>query len=54
VAWYSQWLLRPLWYLLYACLFVVLTLVGTGVGYLASLPVAGPLNELLSEKVEQL
>lgn len=54
VAWYSQWLLLPLWYILYASIFVVMMLLGTGLGYVASLPIAGPLNELLSEKVEAL
>jgi CysZ protein len=52
--WASQYLLLPLWYLLYASLLITLTLLGTGLGYLASLPLAGPFNELLSEKIEAI
>ncbi len=53
-AWYDLWLLKPLWWVLYAVTLLIVLTVSTVLSYLASLPVAGPLFEMLSEKVEAI
>lgn len=53
-AWYYRWILRPFWHVFYAVVFVLVLIVGTLGSYIASMPIAGPFNELLSEKVEFL
>jgi uncharacterized protein involved in cysteine biosynthesis len=53
-AWYDVWLLKPLWWILYVVTLLIVLTVSTVLSYLASLPVAGPLFEMLSEKVEAI
>ena len=52
--WYTTWLLKPLWWVVYAITLLIVLTVGTVLSYLASIPIAGPLFELLSEKVESI
>ena len=52
--WYTTWLLTPLWWVVYGITLLIVLTVGTVLSYLASIPVAGPMFELLSEKVEQI
>ncbi len=53
-AWYVTWLLLPLWYLLFTLVALVLSLLSVLLAYLISIPIAGPFNERLSEKVEHI
>lgn len=53
-AWYDVWLLTPLWWVCYVVTLLIVLTVATVLSYLASLPVAGPLFEMLSEKVEAI
>jgi CysZ protein len=52
--WYTTWLLKPLWWVVYLITLLVVLTMGTVLSYLASIPVAGPIFELLSEKVEAI
>ncbi len=49
---WTRWLWSPLWSVLYVVTLGLLLLGSFWGSYLLSLPVAGPLNEMLSEKVE--
>lgn len=53
-AWYHVWILKPLWWILYVVTLLIVLTISTVLSYLASLPVAGPLFEMLSEKVEAI
>jgi len=52
--WWSEWLLRPLWWTTWALALVALGLVGALVCYGISMPIAGPFLALLAEKVEHI
>ena len=53
-AWYTTWLLKPLWWIVYVIMLLFVLTFGTVFSYLASIPIAGPMFELLSEKVEEI
>ena len=53
-AWSTRWLLVPLWYVAWGLVTLATTALGLIAVAIASIPLAGPFMELLSEKVEKL
>jgi CysZ protein len=51
---FVRWFLGPMWAVAHALLYISLLIGGSGVAWVAASPIAGPFNELLSEKVEAL